>query len=193
MKATLKHFAAAAVLATSSFGAFAAAAPSVNEFDLGAIEIDGGALFGNKWTTSAGAFIDKFSFSIPTWSDAGGSVTSSKVTVRGKTQDVDITDFYLTSAAGRIGGDQISGGALEWWTFETMGMAPGAYVLHVVGNVVGNAGGSYAGQFGTLSVVPEASTLAMMLAGMGIVGAVARRRKAGDTAAQPAATAVAAA
>jgi len=49
------------------------------------------------------------------------------------------------------------------------------YKFIVTGNVTGTLGGSYAGVLAAVPV-PEAETYAMMLAGLGLVGFMARRR-----------------
>ena len=54
-------------------------------------------------------------------------------------------------------------------------LAPGSYLLEVRGNIVGSSGGSYAGAM-NLAPVPEPASVALMLAGFGVLGFVARRR-----------------
>lgn len=55
------------------------------------------------------------------------------------------------------------------------------YTLKFMGGVAGDAAGSPAPYYlelhGTVGAVPEASTYAMLLAGLGLVGAMSRRRK----------------
>ena len=50
------------------------------------------------------------------------------------------------------------------------------YTLEVRGDVVGLSGGSYLG-FLNVAPVPEPETYAMLLAGLGIIGTIVRRRK----------------
>ena len=50
------------------------------------------------------------------------------------------------------------------------------YTLEVRGDVVGTFGGSYTGSLNVVPV-PEPETYAMLLAGLGIIGTIARRRK----------------
>ena len=52
----------------------------------------------------------------------------------------------------------------------------GSYTLEVRGKVTGTNGGSYAGVM-NLAPVPEASNVALMLAGFGVFGIVAARRR----------------
>lgn len=54
-------------------------------------------------------------------------------------------------------------------------LSPGSYVLEVRGNILGGNGGSYAGVL-NLAPVPEPGTIGLMLAGLGVLGFVGRRR-----------------
>ncbi len=55
-------------------------------------------------------------------------------------------------------------------------LAAGNYFYEVTGNVTGSVGGSYT-LSSTVSAVPEPETYAMLLAGLGLVGFSARRRR----------------
>lgn len=55
-------------------------------------------------------------------------------------------------------------------------VAPGAYFYKVTGNVTGPFGGSYL-LSSHLMPIPEPGTLAMLMAGLGVVGLLARRRR----------------
>jgi hypothetical protein len=55
-------------------------------------------------------------------------------------------------------------------------LSAGSYYAVITGKTFGLAGGEYGGAV-SISAVPEASTLAMMLAGLGMLGFVASRRK----------------
>ncbi len=55
-------------------------------------------------------------------------------------------------------------------------LSGGSYYAVITGKTYGVAGGEYGGAI-SISAVPEASTLAMMLAGLGLLGYVASRRK----------------
>lgn len=69
----------------------------------------------------------------------------------------------------------ISGGLTGSYSVLNTDLAAGNYVLEVRGNVTGSSGGSYSG---TLNVapVPLPAALPLMLSGLGMVGAMARRR-----------------
>jgi hypothetical protein len=57
-------------------------------------------------------------------------------------------------------------------------LQPGTYVLEVRGNVFGSSGGSYAGTINLAPTVPLPAALPLLLAGLGLLGAVARQRAA---------------
>ena len=53
----------------------------------------------------------------------------------------------------------------------------GTYTLQVKGTVAGISGGSYAGVLNIAQPVPEPESYAMLMAGLGLIGFMARRRK----------------
>ena len=55
----------------------------------------------------------------------------------------------------------------------------GSYTLQVKGTVAGSSGGSYAGVLNIANPVPEAQSYAMLLAGLGLIGFMSRRRRVG--------------
>ena len=62
-------------------------------------------------------------------------------------------------------------------TFDSgRGLAPGTWAVQVSGFVEGNAGGSYSASL-ALMPIPEPQEWGMLLAGLGVVGALGRLRK----------------
>jgi hypothetical protein len=64
----------------------------------------------------------------------------------------------------------------SWHTFNAM--SSGNYYYEVKGNATGSQGGFYS-ITSTVAPVPEPETYAMLLAGLGVVGSLYRRRKNG--------------
>jgi hypothetical protein len=58
-----------------------------------------------------------------------------------------------------------------------LSLAAGTYTLQIRGTVFGSSGGSYAGVLNLTNPIPEPETYAMMLAGLGLMGFMSRRRK----------------
>lgn len=69
---------------------------------------------------------------------------------------------------------QSTGGDVQ--VIAPIDLLPGSYVLEVRGNITGTYGGSYAGVM-NLAPVPEPGAVALMLAGLGVVGVASRRRR----------------
>ena len=163
----LSEVAAASALALASTGSFAAA--------LGAIDLSSGSgFFGN--TPIAGAFVDTLTFTVTTGSTFNGSITS----VVNGTQDVDFTSIVVTP--GALAFTSMLGDPVELWATPAVGfgLAAGVYTLTLTGTNSASMG-SYAGNLavtpGLPALVPEPETYAMLLAGLGIVGVLARRRR----------------
>ena len=92
-----------------------------------------------------------------------------------------------TNTIGTVGGSIISPWAtmvnpIPGISIETVVLTSpnpllsGNYTLQVRGLVTGSGGGSYAGTL-NLTPVPEVESLAMFLAGLGMMGFISRRRK----------------
>ena len=143
---------------------------------LGTIDLSSGsASFGN--TPVAGSFIDTATFTVVTPSVANGSVTA---VVNGG-QDVDFSSIVITGPAGSFGFNLLNPDPVELWALPAAGalLSPGSYTLTLTGTNSA-AMGSYGGNI-AVSVappVPEPETYALLLAGLGALGFVARRRKA---------------
>lgn len=148
----------------------------------------GSATFGNIFSSSyAGlSFIDTFKFDVGNPFDSSGSLTSLFQSTT-KVKDLEITGYSLvkydpsssavlaTYNGVNTGGSGI--GAKDTWSLDATGLSAGYYYVQVTGNVLGNAGGSYTTDLGVMAAVPEPETYGMMLAGMGVVGFLARRKR----------------
>jgi hypothetical protein len=127
--------------------------------------------------TTGQTFLENFTFNI---GGAGGSVSSALVSIAlDGLSRVGINSFTLSGNGKTYTGSQMSSGDLQTFALRTNGLTSGLYTLSVAGTM-GSAGGSFAGNI-SIAPVPEASTTAMMIGGLGLIGFAAyRRRKAGD-------------
>lgn len=161
-----KKLAVAGVFAIASTGVFA---NNVNN----AIDIVGGTTFFGALHTDNFDFTDVFTFNI-----AGPVVTSaSLITIGAGLNNID----FLTADLNGVSLTLSPTGFMETAvTMSELNLA-GPLILTVTGHS-GAGGGTFASYSGTLNVnavspVPEPETYAMLLAGLGIMGMWARRRK----------------
>lgn len=154
---------AAAVLAVTTPAALAA------DFDL---DVSGGSA-GFFSTPPAGAFTDNYSFSALGMSQFILSATVSGATATGA-QDVDFSAITLTGPSGPFSLVKDHDDPTEFWALDPVAILAGDYVLTLAGtNTVGR--GSYAGTV-VLAPIPEPSVVILMLAGLGGIGLMLRRR-----------------
>ncbi len=116
---------------------------------------------------TAGAFTDTFTFA------TSGSFTADAVlvTIGAGVADIDFTSATLNGLPLTLTTD--AGGFVELLYTPAAFSVSGPLTLKIFGTSGANA--SYSGTL-NVSAVPEPGTIAMMLAGLGIVGFVARRR-----------------
>lgn len=146
------------------------------------------AHFGDTFTASTvgSTFTDIFTFNIGTPFDAAASVTSSFLNTP-QTKDLLITGFslyrydpgtmaVLGMAIAGINETGFGSHPTDSWSLSAYGLSSGYYALKVDGRVLGAGGGAFGGDL-TVSPVPEPATYAMLLAGLGLVGAAATRRR----------------
>lgn len=142
--------------------------------------------------TKGKTFEDTYTFTIGSGFDSSASLTSTFI---GATKDLVITGFSLNKYSGALSNvtstvfginegvsiDPVTHLPLpkvkDSWSLDGASLSMGTYFLQVNGKVLGVQGGSYGGDV-TISAVPEAETYAMLLAGLGLVGFVARRKAA---------------
>lgn len=83
----------------------------------------------------------------------------------------------LTGPNDFMGGGTINtNGLYAKLSFEKL--TAGDYTVALTGHAAGKSGGNYYGNLGVTTAVPEPEVLALSLAGLGVVGLLARRRKA---------------
>lgn len=165
----LKHVAAAVLAVAASAGAVAA------DGDLG--NLSPSASFSR--TVAAGSFLDKWSFNLGTPSIVAASATNVEISF-GSFSFGGISNFAATlngvplllqsfgsSANGVTVTTQVLAGSTT--------LPAGTFSLMVSGTAAAG-GASYGGNI-VATPVPEPETLAMMLAGLGALGFLARRRQ----------------
>lgn len=189
----LKSFVLTALVAGCAFAGQSVFAQTITRSSA-LVTLDDGAggfnaHFGDNFaaSTMGSTFSDLFTFNVGTGFDSAASVTSSYLN-SSRIKDLSITSFSLYKydpATMSISGNAIAGinntlpGAnpTDAWSLSAAGLSSGAYALRVDGQVMGNGGGSFGGDL-TIAAVPEPETYGMLLAGLGLLGFTARRRKA---------------
>jgi hypothetical protein len=166
---------AALVLASASLAAPALAA-DVSSPDQAIVWTDYSGYFGNAFAMNQinDTFSDHVTFTVAGTSNLDAIVASiSRTAATG----LDITGFDLYGTSGLITGGVLGQtGAQDVWTISSNNLAAGNYYLQVSGSLVSNSSGAYGGAV-MLAPVPEPATYGMLLAGLGAVGVIARRRR----------------
>lgn len=173
-----KSLIAAIVLATASLGSTAAFAADISTPPQALTFVDTSAFFGDAFAmgNASNTFADHFTFSVtgvPTNLDAIVSSIS-----RTASTGLDITGLSLYGSGGTLisAGAMMSTGPIDVWTLTSNNLAVGNYYVQVNGTLVSATSGSFGGAI-MLAPVPEPETYGMMLAGLGLVGFLARRRQ----------------
>lgn len=153
----LKSFAAGAVLAAASFSAFAGD-QSV------AVVADGESY---NWTSVVGDGILSGGHDLISFTGLSAGVYNIVVTVSGQK----LTFTGISNLAGTPADVLINTSKLHYAGFDVTGSP--SFVLDLAGTAA--AGASYTGTV-SVTAVPEPTTYAMLLGGLGLVGAIARRK-----------------
>lgn len=129
---------------------------------------NGSAFLGNNGTTNGNSYVTTISFTSPIASLAF-DISRSNGSSAGQTLAANI---YLGSTL--VGSQSITLGAVNQWTSVSFGA--GSYdKLVLTGSATGFS--PYGIDNLQIAAVPEAETYAMLLAGLGLMGSIVRRRK----------------
>lgn len=174
----MKKYASGLMLAASLAAAASLANAAQIEHSTNLPLTDGTSDIGTSFdaTESGQSFLQSYLFS-----NSGSFSLSSAVisTALGSQSSLDINNFTLSGNGQTYAGTKSVVGNTQYYTISLSNLAMGNYVLAVAGTVTGAAGGSFGGNV-SIAAVPEASTVAMMLGGLALVGMVATRRRRQD-------------
>ena len=125
------------------------------------------------------SYADDYSFQLAGWQTVSGFLANwltpegSTGTDRKVASDNMSVEFFKDGVSQQIWDPLNSGDEVVY----SNGLGAGSYRIDVAGDVSGSTGSTYTLD-ATVSAIPEPSTYALMLGGLGLVGFMARRRKA---------------
>ena len=123
-----------------------------------------------------GAFSDMITFTIPGTSDIASTTVANNL-LSMLNIDNGMVSLYMEMGATDMLMGQYSFDGTTGSTWHTMaGLTSGSYYYQITGDANGSKGGFYSIS-STVTPVPEPETYAMLLAGLGVVGSLYRRRK----------------
>ncbi|HZV67520.1 MAG TPA: FxDxF family PEP-CTERM protein [Telluria sp.] len=173
-----KSLMAAMVFATASLGSTAFAA-DISTAPQALTFVDTSAFFGDAFAmnNASNTFADHFTFAVTGTAPTNLDAIVSSIS-RSADTGLDITGLSLFNAGGTLvsSGASLQSGTIDVWTLKSDSLAAGNYYVQVSGTMAGTTSGAFGGAI-MLAPVPEPETYGMMLAGLGLVGFLARRRK----------------
>jgi hypothetical protein len=165
----------AASLAATGTAAHAAQISSTSDLVFDGKTSTFGSTFDN--TQIGQSFQENFTFN----NHGAATVSTAVISIAlGDSSSLNLTDFTLAGNGKTWSGTKSVVGNTQYFTLTAANLTSGSYTLGVTGAVTGSAGGSFGGNL-SVAAVPEASTVAMMLGGLAIVGVAALRRRRPDT------------
>jgi hypothetical protein len=194
-----KSLIAGIVFATATFGSSAVMAqttpaPTANVIGTTPQVLDltnGSGFFGDTFAmnNNGATFADHFTFSVTGTTSSNFDAIVSSIS-RSADTGLDFTGLSLYRVGGGTGtgtggtagdtlvstGTSMHSGAIDVWSLSSSNLAAGDYYVLVSGNIVSDTSAAFGGAV-MLAPVPEPETYGMMLAGLGVLGFLARRRK----------------
>nr|WP_195793161.1 FxDxF family PEP-CTERM protein [Roseateles sp. DAIF2] len=162
----LKSLVAASLVAFASLGAQAASAAfsdTVTEWNAHDLHESSGL----KIVDSSTLFFSQFNFTLSTESFVSSNVSAF---------NINSGSYSIFKADGSETGHSWTFGAAQGLE-HLVTLGPGSYYFSVAGKTNGSSGIYALSSAATAVPVPEPETYALLLAGLGVVGFVARRRK----------------
>jgi hypothetical protein len=193
-----KSLIAGIVFATATFGSSAVMAQTTPAATVGTTPqvldlTDGSGFFGDTFAmnNNGATFADHFTFSVTGTTTSNFDAIISSISRTADT-GLDISGLSLYRVGGGSGtggtagdtlvssGSSLQSGEVDVWTLSSDSLAAGDYYVLVSGNLVSDTSASFGGavMLAPTAPVPEPETYGMMLAGLGVLGFLARRRKA---------------
>lgn len=170
---------AALTLASATLASPALLAADISTAPQALSLVDDSAFFGDAFagSNSGNTFSDQFTFTVSGTPVSLDAIVSS--ISRTASTGLDITGLALYTGAGTLvsSGTSLQSGAIDVWTLSGDSLAAGNYYVQVSGSLISATSGAFGGA-AMLAPVPEPVTYGMLLAGLGLVGFMARRRKA---------------
>ena len=181
-------FGSSAVMAQTTGGGTATIGNTPQVLDL----TDGSGFFGDTFAANnkGSTFADHFTFTVEGTTGMNFDAIISSISRTADT-GLDISSLSLYRVGGGTGtggtagdtlvssGSALQSGGIDVWTLTSNNLSAGNYYVMVGGNLVSDSAASFGGavMMSPMAPVPEPETYGMMLAGLGVLGVLARRRK----------------
>jgi hypothetical protein len=181
-------FGSSAVMAQTGGGTTSTIGNTPQVLDL----TDGSGFFGDTFAANnnGATFADHFTFTVDGTTGMNFDAIISSISRTADT-GLDISALSLYRVGGGTGtggtagdtlvtaGSSLQTGSMDVWTLSSDNLTAGNYYVLVSGNLVSETSASFGGavMLSPMAPVPEPETYGMMLAGLGVLGFLARRRK----------------